>query len=62
MDRTLRCEVEDTDPTLRARRSSEDDKRETHLIDQLACCWGSAHTSAGKAVWFELSERVLSCG
>ncbi|MFD1538002.1 ATP-binding protein [Nonomuraea guangzhouensis] len=55
MDGTLRCEVEDADPSLPGTREGQ----WLDLIDQLACCWGITPTAAGKAVWFELSEGAL---
>ncbi|MEU8035914.1 ATP-binding protein [Streptosporangium sp. NPDC049078] len=57
-DGLLRCEVEDADPFLpRACRARDDEERGRglHLIELLACCWGSARTTEGKAVWFELT-------
>ncbi|GAA3317473.1 hypothetical protein [Nonomuraea dietziae] len=61
-EHALRCEVEDTDggtASLRPGRAREYDEtgRALHLVEQLACCWGSARTARGKAVWFELSVR-----
>ncbi|GAA2694840.1 hypothetical protein GCM10010412_087240 [Nonomuraea recticatena] len=61
-DDLLRCEVEDTDAgtaSLRPGRAREYDEtgRGLYLVEQLACCWGSARTARGKAVWFELSVR-----
>lgn len=58
MEGTLRCEVADADPRLpRPQRPGDYDEegRGIRLLDQLACCWGSTPTSAGKAIWFELS-------
>ncbi|MFC7722654.1 hypothetical protein [Nonomuraea recticatena] len=44
---------------LRPGRAREYDEtgRGLYLVEQLACCWGSARTARGKAVWFELSVR-----
>ncbi|MEU7852888.1 ATP-binding protein [Nonomuraea sp. NPDC049141] len=62
MDGTLRCEVEDADPSLpRTCHTGQSDEQGQwlNLIDQFACCWGTTPTAAGKAVWFELSGGVL---
>ncbi len=56
-DGLLRCEVEDADPSLpRVHRARDDEERGRglHLLELLSCCWGSARTTDGKAVWFEL--------
>lgn len=62
-DGLLRCEVEDadTDPSLpRACRARDDEERGRglHLLELLSCCWGSARTTDGKAVWFELTANA----
>ncbi|MER5648459.1 ATP-binding protein [Streptosporangium sp. NPDC002524] len=59
-DGLLRCEVEDADPDSllpRACRARDDEERGRglHLLELLSCCWGSARTTDGKAVWFELT-------
>jgi len=57
-DGRLRCEVEDADPSLPSVYRARDDEergRGLHLIELLACCWGSARTGEGKTVWFELT-------
>ncbi|GGQ17531.1 ATP-binding protein [Streptosporangium pseudovulgare] len=63
-DGLLRCEVEDAEPLLPSPRTVHDDDeggRGLHLVDSLACCWGSARTPGGKAVWFELpASRVAT--
>ncbi|MFI1335146.1 ATP-binding protein [Streptomyces sp. NPDC020845] len=59
-DGTLRCEVEDADPTLpQSRQACEDDEggRGLYMIDLLARSWGSHRTGTGKTVWFELHVR-----
>ncbi|MEU4533535.1 ATP-binding protein [Streptosporangium sp. NPDC023825] len=58
-DGLLRCEVEDADPDSRLprvcrARDDEERGRGLHLLELLSCCWGSARTTDGKAVWFEL--------
>ncbi|GAA3467654.1 hypothetical protein GCM10018965_022070 [Nonomuraea roseola] len=63
-DGLLRCEVEDTEAdtaSLRPGPAREYDEsgRGLHLVEELACCWGSARTARGKAVWFELSVRPV---
>lgn len=62
-DGLLRCEVEDAHPAApRMRRARDDDERGRglYMLDLLSCCWGSARTPAGKAVWFELPVDALS--
>ncbi|MGJ6960971.1 ATP-binding protein [Streptosporangium sp. G11] len=62
-DGLLRCEVEDADPFLpRACRARDDEERGRglHLLELLSCCWGSARTSEGKAVWFELTANAAA--
>ena len=62
-DGLLRCEVEDADPFLpRACRARDDEERGRglHLLELLSCCWGSARTSEGKAVWFELTADTVA--
>jgi signal transduction histidine kinase len=57
LDGLLRCEVEDDStevPLMRRNRTWGETGRGLHLLDMLACCWGSARTSSGKTVWFEL--------
>jgi anti-sigma regulatory factor (Ser/Thr protein kinase) len=63
---TLRCEVEDENPTLppTARRvCSADDIAEAgrglHLVELLSGSWGSNGSSAGKVVWFELAAQPM---
>ncbi|MEU4232951.1 hypothetical protein AB0F17_52415 [Nonomuraea sp. NPDC026600] len=56
MNGTLRCEVEDADPALPRTGQDNEEQHWLSLIDQSACCWGATPTTAGKAVWFELSE------
>ncbi|MER6950207.1 ATP-binding protein [Nonomuraea sp. NPDC000554] len=56
-DGLLRCEVEDSDPTLpHLCHAADDDEhgRGLALLDLLACCWGCERTRDGKTVWFEL--------
>ncbi len=60
LDGLLRCEVEDTSielPGMRNNRAWDEGGRGLHLLDMLACCWGSARTPTGKATWFELPTR-----
>ncbi|MEU9123587.1 ATP-binding protein [Streptomyces sp. NPDC048506] len=55
---TLRCEVEDADPTRpRPRRTDDSDEhgRGMALLALLTRRWGSRPTDGGKAVWFELA-------
>ncbi|MER7499630.1 ATP-binding protein [Nonomuraea pusilla] len=55
-DGLLRCEVEDADPELPCMRAvwpDDESGRGLHLVDMLACCWGSVRTLKGKVVWFE---------
>lgn len=62
MDGLLRCEAEDTSaalPRLRDNHTWDEGGRGLHLIDMLACCWGSVHTPTGKTVWFELPTTAL---
>lgn len=62
-DGLLRCEVEDADPSLpRACRARDDEERGRglHLLELLSCCWGSARTSEGKTVWFELTANAIA--
>ncbi|WP_433256627.1 ATP-binding protein [Streptosporangium sp. CA-135522] len=62
-DGLLRCEVEDADgvpPRPRQARDDDEAGRGLHLIEQLSCCWGSARTSTGKVVWFELPASIAS--
>ncbi|MFF5209702.1 ATP-binding protein [Streptosporangium sp. NPDC000396] len=57
----LRCEVEDADPVLprpHLAHHDEEGGRGLHLIELLSCCWGSARTPTGKAVWFELPAQA----
>ncbi|WP_406317886.1 ATP-binding protein [Streptosporangium sp. NBC_01639] len=64
-DGLLRCEVEDGNPALpRPGRAHEDDEggRGLHLLELLSCCWGSAWTPMGKAVWFELPTHAIFKG
>ncbi|GAA4231082.1 hypothetical protein FHR32_004866 [Streptosporangium album] len=64
-DGLLRCEVEDDSPALpRPCRAREDDEggRGLHLLELLSCCWGSAGTAMGKAVWFELPTHAIFQG
>ncbi|WP_162795605.1 ATP-binding protein [Nonomuraea lactucae] len=62
IDGTVRCEVEDAaapvPPPVRD-YAEEPERGLGSLIDELACCWGSVPTPAGKAVWFELPHRLL---
>lgn len=48
-DGLLRCEVEHLDAA-----SAPDDGAEQRLLARFACCWGTARTCEGTAVWFEL--------
>jgi hypothetical protein len=60
-DGLLRCEVEDAGsvlPQAHPAREYDEGGRGLHLLDLLACCWGSAHTHTGKAMWFELPTRA----
>jgi hypothetical protein len=60
-DGLLRCEVEDTGtvlPQAHPTREYDEGGRGLHLLDLLACCWGSSHTPTGKAMWFELPTRA----
>jgi sigma-B regulation protein RsbU (phosphoserine phosphatase) len=54
----LRVEVVDSTPGHLLRPQPLDDAREggrgLFLLDALASAWGSTHTRAGKAVWFQL--------
>ncbi|MEU4086230.1 ATP-binding protein [Streptomyces aureus] len=55
---SLRCEVEDTDPTCPVRRDADPDAeggRGTVLLDLLAGAWGSTQVPTGKTIWFEIS-------
>jgi hypothetical protein len=57
LDGLLRCEVEDSSPELPrlyGDLARDEGGRGLYLLDALACCWGSAYTSTGKATWFEL--------
>ncbi|MFF3439092.1 ATP-binding protein [Streptosporangium sp. NPDC002721] len=59
-DGLLRCEVGDADadsslPRAHRARDDEERGRGLHLLELLSCCWGSARTTDGKAVWFELT-------
>jgi anti-sigma regulatory factor (Ser/Thr protein kinase) len=60
-DGVLRCGVEDeSDQPPRMRELSWDAERGRgmHLVDMLACCWGSESTRLGKVVWFRLAVRA----
>ncbi|WP_336212666.1 ATP-binding protein [Nonomuraea sp. LPB2021202275-12-8] len=60
-DGLLRCEVEDEavkPPSVRPVRADDTQGRGLHLVDMLACCWGSDVTARGKTVWFELAVPV----
>ncbi|HUR03370.1 MAG TPA: ATP-binding protein [Nonomuraea sp.] len=56
-DGMLRGEIEDagTAPLhVNQARPGDEQGRGLHMINLLACCWGSETTSGGKTVWFEL--------
>ncbi len=53
----LRGEVEDCDwavPTMRWPAPDDECGRGLHVLDSLACCWGTDRTPSGKIMWFEL--------
>lgn len=60
-DGVLRCGVADesAEPP-RIRHLSWDAERghRMHLVDMLACCWGSESTRLGKVVWFRLAVQA----
>ncbi|GII88550.1 hypothetical protein Ssi03_65400 [Sphaerisporangium siamense] len=54
---TIRCEVQDTNPTLpRVCEAHDGDEggRGMYLMEALSTAWGSYRMSTGKVVWFEL--------
>jgi anti-sigma regulatory factor (Ser/Thr protein kinase) len=58
----LRCGVEDeSDELPRMRQLSWDAERGRgmHLVDMLACRWGSESTHLGKVVWFQLALAAV---
>ena len=59
----LRCGVEDESaepPRMRHVGWDAERGRGMHLVDMLACRWGSAHTRLGKVVWFQLAVKAPS--
>ncbi|WP_406195117.1 SpoIIE family protein phosphatase [Streptomyces sp. NBC_01017] len=55
---TLLCEVDDDDhelPTLLHAGPDDETGRGLRVVSVLARAWGTSRTSAGKAVWFELT-------
>ncbi|MFC4588929.1 ATP-binding protein [Sphaerisporangium corydalis] len=57
-ERTLRCEVQDTNPAMpQMRQAHEGDEggRGMILMEALSRDWGSYGVPAGKVVWFEIS-------
>ncbi|MFC8089242.1 SpoIIE family protein phosphatase [Streptomyces sp. NPDC057301] len=55
---TLLCEVDDDDhelPTLLHAGPDDETGRGLRVVSVLAHAWGTSRTSAGKAVWFELT-------
>ncbi|WP_143737236.1 ATP-binding protein [Microbispora sp. GKU 823] len=53
----LRCEVEDCNgaiPKMRWPAPDDESGRGLHVLDSLACCWGTDRTRSGKIMWFEL--------
>jgi len=63
LDGLLRCEVEDASrelPRVRKNRPFDEGGRGLQLLDMLACCWGGARTTTGKAVWFELPTSAAA--
>ncbi|WP_431924114.1 ATP-binding protein [Nonomuraea jabiensis] len=60
-DGLLRCEVEDSSPTLpspRAASCDDEGSRGLLLVEMLSCGWGSVPTGRGKLVWFEVPVRM----
>ncbi|HZG03417.1 MAG TPA: SpoIIE family protein phosphatase [Streptomyces sp.] len=58
LDRTLVCEVWDTNlvqPRRRRARDTDEGGRGLQLVDLLSAGWGSRRTPRGKIVWFELN-------
>ncbi len=58
LDRTLVCEVWDSDlvqPRRRRARDTDEGGRGLQLVSLLSRNWGSRRTPAGKTVWFELA-------
>ncbi|MFG3101630.1 ATP-binding protein [Streptomyces sp. NPDC048182] len=59
----VRLEAEDTGAGHPARRvpgpghASGEGGRGLHLVDALACTWGSRPSTVGKVVWFEVGDR-----
>ncbi|MFD5393318.1 ATP-binding protein [Streptomyces sp. NPDC127097] len=54
---SLRCEIEDTNPTSPQRRTATPDTesgRGTELLDALTEAWASTRTPTGKTTWFTL--------
>ncbi|MEV1202398.1 ATP-binding protein [Microbispora rosea] len=57
----LRCEIEDCSegiPKMRWPAPDDESGRGLHILDALACCWGTDRTPRGKIIWFELSSKV----
>jgi anti-sigma regulatory factor (Ser/Thr protein kinase) len=55
-DRTLTCEVHDSDslaPRLRHAKTADEGGRGLFIVAQLAQNWGVRHTADGKTVWAE---------
>jgi PAS domain S-box-containing protein len=60
LDRTLVCEVWDSDlvqPRRRRARDTDEGGRGLQLVSLLSSNWGSRRTPLGKTVWFELALR-----
>lgn len=60
LDRTLVCEVWDSDlvqPRRRRARDTDEGGRGLQLVSLLSLSWGSRRTPRGKTVWFELALR-----
>ncbi len=58
LDRTLVCEVWDSDlvqPRRRRARDTDEGGRGLQLVQLLSIAWGSRRTPYGKTVWFELA-------
>ncbi|MDI5967524.1 SpoIIE family protein phosphatase [Streptomyces sp. SL13] len=58
LDRTLVCEVWDSDlvqPRRRRARDTDEGGRGLQLVSLLSLSWGSRRTPHGKTVWFELA-------
>lgn len=60
-DGVLRCGVEDESaepPRMRDLSWDAERGRGMHLVDMLACRWGTESTHLGKIVWFQLAVKA----